>query len=526
MPSDHIVAKTTDLQDGEMKEVEIGEKFILLTRVEGKFHAVGGKCTHYDGPLAKGVLCGHRVVCPWHSAVFDVITGNVLEPPAVDALPHYDLRVEGDNVIVTLPDEVKSRRVMPMATYDLTADGRTFAIIGAGAAGHAAAEALRQGGFKGRIVMITREKHLPYDRPDLSKGYLATAEHEFSPRLRSEKFYAKWDIEVMTNSDVASLDVPKKTIEFGAGWRLKYEKALLATGSTPRRLDVPGETLENVFTLRSLDDADRISAAVAGAKNAVVVGASFIGTETAACLTKRGLTVTLVAPDAVPFERTLGKQVGQMFLDLHQANGVRLAMNARITAFEGNGRVRQAVLDDGRRLDADLVIVGIGVTPATGFVKGLKPNADGGILVDRYFHAAEDLYVAGDVAQFPDWRTNEPIRVEHWRVAQQQGRCAAFNMLGQETPFHGVPFFWTNQFKLGLRYLGYARTWDEILFDGDPATRKFVAYYVKGNHVLAAAGVDESLKMGAIHELMRVNRMPTPDELRGKKVDLIHRLTA
>ncbi len=525
MPSEHVVAKVTDLQDGQMKEVEIGEKLILLSRVDGRFHAVGALCTHYDGPLAKGVLCGHRVLCPWHKAVFDVVTGNLEEPPAFDSLPRFDVRIDGENVVVTLPDDVKTRRVAPMVKRDST-DGRTFVVVGGGGAGHMAVETLRQCGFKGRLVMITRERHLPYDRPDLSKGYLSSAEHEFSPRLRSDTFYARWDIEVMTECEVTCFDVAAKIIELSDGTSLKYDKALLASGSTPRRLDVPGADLENVFTLRSLDDADRIGAAIAGAKNAVVVGASFIGTEVAACLAKRGLAVTIVAPESVPFERILGREIGSMFQALHQANGIRLLMAAQVVRFEGDGKVQRVVLNNGQTQDADLVVVGIGVKPATEFVRGLKLNADGSVTADKHLLAAADLYVAGDIARFPDWRTGQPIRIEHWRVAQQHGRCAALNMAGQVTEFRGVPFFWTNQLKIGLRYLGHAKEWDEILFDGDPATKKFVAYYIKGGEVLAAAGCDESIKMAAIHELMRMGRMPSPSELRGKAVDLVQRLRA
>jgi len=524
MPTEHFVAKVTDLQDGQMKEVALGDRTILLVRTNGQFHAVGGKCTHYDGPLAKGVLCGDRVLCPWHLAVFNVATGNLEEPPALDGLPRFDVRVQGDDVIVVLPDDVKWRRVLPMVAHDPAADGRTFVIVGAGAAGSAAAETLRQHGFKGRLVMITRERHLPYDRPDLSKGYLSSAEHAFSPLLRSAKFYARYGIEVLTEREVVCVDASAKTVEFGDRSTLTYDKLLLAGGSRPRRLNVPGADLEGVFVLRTLDDADRIHAAVAGASRAVVVGASFIGTEVAAHLNKRGLSVTMVAPETVPFERVFGSEIGRMFQTLHQSNGVRLEMEAQVARFEGQGKVQRVVLKDGRRIETDLVVVGVGATPDTEFVQGVERRSDGSILVDRYLRAAEDLYAAGDIARFIDARTGEHIRIEHWRVAQQQGRTAARNMAGHPTAFDAVPVFWTNQHKLGLRYVGHAAEWDEVLFDGDPAARKFVAYYIRGHRVLAAAGCDESVKMAAIHELMRAGRMPEPDELRAGRIDLLGRL--
>jgi NADPH-dependent 2,4-dienoyl-CoA reductase/sulfur reductase-like enzyme len=293
-----------------------------------------------------------------------------------------------------------------------------------------------------------------------------------------------------------------------------------------RRLDVPGADLANVFTLRSLEDADRISAAVNGAKHAVVVGSSFIGTETAAGLTRRGMAVTIVSRDSVPFERTLGDRIGGMFRALHEENGVRYQTGAQVTRFEGQGKVQRVVLSNGQTLDADLVIVGIGVKPATEFLKGIRLNSDGSIPVDGYLRAADDVYAAGDIARFPDWRTGEPIRIEHWRLAEQHGRLAAHNMVGQQRQFTAVPFFWTSQFNLHLRYVGYMKGWEDILFEGDPAQRKFVAFYVNHRRVLAAVGCGEDVKMAALHELMRMDRMPAPDEIRRGPVDPVRRLEA
>jgi NADPH-dependent 2,4-dienoyl-CoA reductase/sulfur reductase-like enzyme/nitrite reductase/ring-hydroxylating ferredoxin subunit len=524
MSNEHVVAKVTDLRDGQMKEVRVGERTMLLARVDGSFHAVGAVCTHYEGPLAQGILCGHHVVCPWHQASFDLTTGDNLEPPALDALPHFDVRIEGEDVILTVPEDAKRRRVIPMAKRDDSADGRTFVIVGAGAAGNAAAETLRQDGFQGRIVMITREKHLPYDRPDLSKEYLANTEHEFSPALRSAKFFERYGIEVLTEREVVCADPKAKVVEFADHSELKYDSLLIATGGVARRLDVPGADLASVFTLRSLEDADRISAAVSGARHAVVIGSSFIGTETASSLTRRGMAVTIVSRDTVPFERTLGDRIGRMFRALHEENGVRYQTGVQVVRFEGQGKVERVVLNNGQTLDADLAIVGIGVRPATAFLKGIRLNSDGSVPVDGYLRAADNVYAAGDIATFPDWRTGEPIRIEHWRLAEQHGRVAAHNMAGHERPFTGVPFFWTSQFNLHLRYVGFMKGWEDILFDGDPAQRRFVAYYVNHRHILAAAGCGEDVKMAAIHELMRMNRMPTPNQLRRGPMDLVRRL--
>ena len=521
-----IVAKVNELRDGDKRAAVVGGRAVLLVKAGGKFYAIGAKCTHYGGPLAKGVVSGHRVLCPWHQACFDAVTGGVLDPPALDAVPHFAVRVEGDNVIVTVPDDpaASGPQTMPMVRRDARADNRTFVIVGGGAAGNEAAETLRQEGFRGRIVVVTHEHTVPYDRPKLSKTYLASKEPAERPVLRPRDFYADHDIELMTGREVASVDATAKSVSFADGASLRFDAVLLATGGVPRRLDVPGGGLQSIFTLRSLDDCDRIIAAAQNARRAVVIGASFIGMETAASLTERGLPVTVVAPDATPFERTLGKEIGAMFQKLHEENGVTFRLGAKLARFEGTGKVEKVVLENGDRLDADLVIAGVGVRPATDFLKGWALNPDGSVPVDLQFRAADGVYAAGDIAQFPDWRTGERIRIEHWRLAEQHGRVAARNMLGRKQDFVSIPFFWTNQFGVNLRYVGYTKGWDEIIFHGDPAAREFVGFYVKGGKVLAAAGVANDMKMVAISELMRIGRMPSADELRKGQPDLVQRL--
>jgi NADPH-dependent 2,4-dienoyl-CoA reductase/sulfur reductase-like enzyme/nitrite reductase/ring-hydroxylating ferredoxin subunit len=524
MPSEHVVAKTTDLKDGEMKELQAGDNVVLLARVDGEFYATGSQCPHYAAPLADGVLCDHQVRCPWHQACFDVRTGDLVEPPALSALPRFDVRVDGEDVIVTLPDKVKGRRLMPMAKHDPEADDRTFVIIGAGAAGIAAAEALRQDGFQGRIAMVTKERHLPYDRPDLTKDYLASTDHQYSPALRSETFYSNHGIEVMTEREVVRLDATAKTVAFADGTSLSYDKALLATGGRPRRLDVEGADLDNIFTLRSLDDADRIGATAEEASHAVVIGASFIGMETAASLTKRKLSVTVVAPESVPFERTLGAEIGEMLRKDHERNGVSFRLGRQAVRFSGDGKVNRVHLDDGERLEADMVIIGVGVRPVTDYVEGVELNPDGSLSVDERMQVAQDLYAAGDIARFPDWRTGRTVRIEHWQLAQQQGRVAGHNMAAKPAQYTSIPFFWSNQFKANVRYVGHATEWDEIIFDGDPADQRFVAYYVKDNIILAASACRANKKISAVAELMRTNRMPSVDELRAGSINLTQRL--
>ena len=524
MDNEAVVAKVSDLKDGDMKEVAVGETKVLLARINGVFYATAGECTHYGGPLAEGSLKGERVICPWHQANFNVTTGAILEPPALDALPVFKVRVEGDDILVGIPEKGVTSQPPSMCRCNREADGRTFVIVGAGAAGNMAAQTLREDGYEGRLVMITQEKRLPYDRPNLSKGYLAGAAGPDSLPLRGEEFYRSHDIEVLLGKQVVKVDAAAKAITFADGEALSYHSLLLAPGGKARPLEVPGAGLANVFTLRSADDADAIVAAAGSDKQAVVVGASFIGMETAASLTKRGLKVTVVGPGAIPFTSTLGPEIGKMLIDLHQEQGVTFRMGERVARLAGNGRVESVVLDSGTILTADLVLAGLGIRPATGFLQGVPLNADGSLTVDQHLRAGEDLYAAGDIARFPDWRTGEAIRIEHWRLAEQHGRLAAHNMAGKAQPWRGVPFFWTEQFDQTLQYVGYASNWDEIIFKGDLKERKFLAFYVKNNRVLAAAGLGFDREMTAMAELMRLERLPAPEELRKGAVDLVERL--
>jgi apoptosis-inducing factor 3 len=522
--NEKVVAHVGDLQDGEMKQIAVDGTHVLLVRVKGQYAAVGATCPHYGGPLVEGAVHGERVICPWHHACFNVTTGGLEEPPAMDALPRYMVRQDGDSILVTMPVESTPAQTEPGGTDEGERDTRVFVILGGGAAGHAAAETLRQEGFRGRIVLITREEQMPYDRPNLSKDYLAgTAEPGWLP-LRDEAFYVEQAIEAWCGREVQHVDTAGRTLRCTDGGALSYDALLLATGGTPRTLDVPGVELENVFPLRSLEDANRIIAACRDAQRAVVVGASFIGMEVAASLTERGLAVTIVAPGAVPFEKTLGERIGRMFQELHMENGVTFRLKERVVRIEGQSKVAGVVLASGEHIAADLVVVGLGVKPATHYVHGITLQADGGVPVNACMQAADRVFAAGDIAWVPDQLTGEVRRIEHWRVAQQQGRAAAHAMLGHEVPYTGIPFFWTTQFGQRLNYVGYAPQWDELLFWGDPTSRDFLAFYVKRGKVVAAAGLKHDAELAALEELMRIEQMPVPATLRDQRIDLVELL--
>lgn len=512
--NDVHVADTSDLQSGEMKEVAAGETRILLARAGDQFHAVTANCPHYGAPLAEGVLCGTRLVCPWHHAVFDVANGDLVEPPALDALVSYAVRVEGEQIFVSVPEEQADRRELASGGRDLVADPRQFVIIGAGGAGYVAAQTLREEGFGGNVVMITREDRLPYDRPNLSKDYLhGHADPEWMP-LRPREFFDRHEIELLLGREVTRVDARTRTITFESGETMEYDALLVATGGAPVRLNISGSDLKNVCVLRSFADSDSVIEAAKHARRAVVVGASFIGMEAAYSLRERGLDVTVVAPSHEPFEMTLGNEIGALFRELHERHGVRFKLGSIVYGFEGSHNVEAVTLDNGERIETDMVVIGAGVRPVTHFLEGVELDGSGGVVVDSRLRAIDGLYAAGDIVNFADARTGERMRIEHWRTALQQGRAAARNMFGRDLAFEGVPFFWTQQFDITLRYVGHASSWDEIVYLGDVAARDFLAFYVKDDRVLAVAGVNRDREMAAIEELMRLDRMPVREQLK------------
>lgn len=523
--TEQTVATADELKDGQMKQVTVGETPVLLCKVDGDYYALGAKCTHYGAPLADGVLHGKQVFCPWHHAGFDVTNGDNNEPPAYDGLPTFPVHEKDGEIIVKVPDDAPGRRTMKMSHFNVQSDKRDFVILGAGAAGEAAAETLRQQGFEGHIFLITKESQTPYDRPNLSKEYLSgDAPEEWMP-LRGEDFYKKYDIDLSRNRQVREINVDKQEITFGDSATQHYDELLIATGGIARTLDVPGKDLENVFTLRSFNDADRIIEQLGKGKKAVIVGSSFIGLETATSLQKRGLAVHVVAPEAVPYQKVFGEEIGNWIRKKHEDSGIQFSLGSSVTELKGrNGKVTAVSLSDGKTLDADIVLVGIGVRPNTDFVKGLPTHNDGGIKVDQYLMATDHVYAAGDIAWFPYWRIDQLVRIEHWRLAQQHGRIAAHNMLGKQLPYKSIPFFWTSQGSVTLNYLGYAKDWDDLIIDGNIKNDDFMVYYIKNNEVAAVATPNREQQLAAIHHLMILDEMPGSAKVRDHAFDPVEAL--
>ncbi len=515
-------AQFDDLKNGEMKNVSVGNgKELLLCRIENNYYAVSANCTHYGAPLSDGILNGEKIVCPWHHACFNAKTGTLLEPPAMDPLIKFDVIIKNEDVVILIPDNAEESKPAVNIKTTAKSESGTYVILGGGAAGNSAALSLRNDGFDGKIFLISKENKIPYDRPNLSKEYLSgEAEEEWMP-LRNEEFYNDNDIELLLNHHVTELNVPLKEIKFTGNKKIKFDKVLIATGGKAKRLNLPGENLNDIFTLRNFRDADNIIEASHNAERVIIIGASFIGLETAFSLSKRKIPVTIISQELIPFERVFGREVGKLFRNLHEENGVTFRLSRTLKSFEGKEKVEAVTLEQGGRIETDLVIMGVGVEPSTEFIKGLNLQKDGSVRVNKYFQAENDIYAAGDIITMKDWRTNEDIRIEHWRTALQQGRLAAHNMKGIAAPFNCIPFFWTEQLGISLRYVGHAKDWEEIIIHGDIASKDFISYYIKNNMVYSAAGCNRDKEMAAIEELMISNKMPPASKLKYDSVDFI-----
>lgn len=364
------VCHVDELADGELKEVRVGDTDVLLARADGQFYALYPQCTHYHAPLAKGLLNGHRLVCPWHNACFDVRTGYRLEAPALNGLPTHEVRIEGGQVFVRLTTDKESRE-NPMASPD-DANKEISVIIGSGGAGAFAAEALREGGFTGAIVMLTESSQMPYDRPNCSKDYLQDeAPDEWMP-LRTEEFYKNYGIEIRTGQRVTSLDPSTKRIALASGETITYTRALLCSGGKPNLLPGVNTSLKGVYMLRSLHDSKVLRALGKQGKRVVIVGSSFIGLEGAMSLRKLGAEVAVVGPEEVPFEKILGAKIGKVIQGWHKKAGIRFHLGRKVKQLEGHDTVNAVILDNDEQLAADFVLLGLGVKPRTDFLKGVS----------------------------------------------------------------------------------------------------------------------------------------------------------
>jgi apoptosis-inducing factor 3 len=477
-----------DLKENEKKLFSAGNTKILVLRHQGKLSAFQSKCPHARGPLEKGAICNGRLVCPWHMGTFRLPDGRLIEPPAMDSLETFPLRIEDSKVFVTLPSPKTAghqKKVSPSII-----DKRRMVIVGAGAAGSMAAKTLRDEGFGGEIVMIDPCHEEPIDRTMLTKMSLTDKTPVNRVRLQC---LDQLNV-IRLRSSVKSLRADRSLITLSDGKTVRFDAALVATGGTPKRL--PMQHPENVHTIRHVDDLRQLRSIARKGRHAIVVGTSFIGMEAASALRQRGLTVTVIGKEELPFKQQFGSSVASALLSLHQRKGVRfvlgvntLQLASRYVVVEQSGSPRQ--------ISGDFVILGVGVEPSLKFEHDLPLAADGGVLTDPSLRAGDKVWVAGDIANVAG------LRIEHWRVAQQHGMHAAKQMLGRRMPLRNVPFFWTYHFDKTIKYLGHADKWDDVSIIGDVRRLNFIALLSKRNDVIAVVSCDRDKETALLAELMR-----------------------
>ena len=451
------------LADGAMLVGHAGGEAVLLARRGDEVFAVGAACSHYSGPLAEGLLAGDTVRCPWHHACFSLRTGAALRAPALNPIPCW--RVEQRQGTLYVRERMSDPPPQPRPPAGAPA---SVVIVGGGAAGNAAAETLRGEGYAGRITMLSADDGSPVDRPNLSKDYLAGSASEDWIPLRPPEFYRKHEIDLRLRTLATAIDIKGRVLQMEDGSRIAYDALLLATGADPVRLSIPGADRPILHYLRTLADSRAIIAQAAGAKRAVVIGASFIGLEVAASLRARKIEVHVVAPDKVPMERVMGAEIGRVVRALHEEHGVIFHLENSVTSIEAEG----VTLKSGEIIACDLMVAGIGVRPATALAEKAGLAAERGILVDEYLEtSAPGIYAAGDIARWPDRLSGEKIRVEHWVVAERQGQAAARNILGRRERFDAVPFFWSQHYDMQISYVGHAEKWDKVEVEGKPEAR-------------------------------------------------------
>jgi NADPH-dependent 2,4-dienoyl-CoA reductase/sulfur reductase-like enzyme/nitrite reductase/ring-hydroxylating ferredoxin subunit len=484
---------SADLAEGGMLTGHVGSNAVLLVRHGDKVSAIAAHCTHYHGPLAAGLVVGDTIRCPWHHACFSLMTGEALAAPALSAIDCWQVAERDGRIVV-------GGKIKQPAPKKTGAVSDRFVIVGGGAASFAAAEMLRRRSFVGGITMLSNDDAVPVDRPSLSKDYLAGSAPEDWLPLRDDDWYAANGITLKLNTEVTGLDPRAKQVTLGDGSTLAFDKLLLATGAEPLKLPLPGADLPHVYTLRSLADCHAIITQAKDAKRAVVVGASFIGLETAAALRSRDIDVHVVAPEQRPLERVFGPELGDFVRALHEEHGVNFHLQNGITVISA----KAVTLKNGGTLAADLVVLGVGVRPRLALAEKAGLTIDKGVSVDEYLEtSAPGIFAAGDIARWPDRISGARIRVEHWAVAERQGQSAALNMLGERVPFRAVPFFWSQHYDVPINYVGYAEKWDAIEIEGDVMKRDCLARYKLGGRVLAVASIyrdGDSLKASAAME--------------------------
>jgi apoptosis-inducing factor 3 len=450
---------------------------VILVRQGDRLFATGAVCTHYGGPLAEGLVVDHTIRCPWHHARFDLRTGEAEGAPALNPVSCFNVRRQGGMVLVDGKKAVDLRVACPV-------NPSSVVIVGAGAAGAACADMLRAKGYAGPVTLAGDEEPGPVDRPNLSKDFLAgTAGEDWIP-LRTREYYESIKVELVTDDPAVRISPAEHQVSLRSGRTLRYGALLLATGAEPRSLPVEGADLPHVYRLRTLADSKAIIAAAQGARSCAVIGSGFIGLEVAASLRHRGLEVSVIGQGSIPLGRILGAELGTFIQNLHQQHGVRFFMDAKVRAI----RAPRVDLGDGRFVEADLVILGVGVAPRTALAEAAGIGVDDGVIVGQTLRTtAADVFAAGDVAKYPEQVSDDATRVEHWVVAERQGQAVARSMLGIGGAYREAPFFWSQHYGVTISYVGHAPSWDSCEIRGDLEKHDACAIYrLKGTAIAVA----------------------------------------
>uniref|UniRef100_A0A3B4CCS6 Apoptosis inducing factor mitochondria associated 5 n=1 Tax=Pygocentrus nattereri TaxID=42514 RepID=A0A3B4CCS6_PYGNA len=475
-----------------MMDVDVGDHNVLLVRCDGEYTAIGNQCTHYGAPLSTGVLVGHRVRCPWHGACFNVKTGDMEEYPAMDSLTCH-------KVLSALFVSWQAKRVKKMGARDPDVN-HTVILLGGGCASVICAEILRQENYGGRIIMVTRDDLLPYDKTRLSKVMNVKSD---SILLRRMEFYQKYDIEVWLKKEALSIDTDRKTVAFDDGTTESYDQLLVATGCRAKELDSPGAELKNVLMLETPEDANHIHNACIGCRT-VIVGTSFVGMEVASYMIDKASSITIIGFSELPYLKTLGREIGKFTMTVLEERGVKFYMNDSVTEVRGkNGRVKKAQM----MLENIFLLF---------FLKGsgIKMDSKNYVTVDKYMRTnVRDVYCAGDLTCFPlQMIKDQSVSVAHWQTAQAQGRIAALNMLGKQVALNTVPFYWTVLLGQTIRYAGYGEGYTDLVLKGRFEDMKFLAFYIKDDEVVAAAGLNVEPAVSAVAERFAAGKVITKAE--------------
>jgi 3-phenylpropionate/trans-cinnamate dioxygenase ferredoxin reductase component len=389
----------------------------------------------------------------------------------------------------------------------MNANSKTFVIVGAGLAGAKAAQALREEGFEGQLWLIGDERDQPYERPPLSKEYLR-GETDQRPYVHADVFYAENAIELLSSTRVTGIDARSQEVSLDGDRRLRYDRLMLTTGAEPRRLDVPGAELDGIHYLRTLADSERIGERIASGERLVVVGSGWIGSEIAASARQKGCEVTMIAMASLPLERVLGPEIGQIYLDIHRDHGVEFLSETTVERFDGEGSVERVLTRDGASIDTEFVVVGIGVVPRTGLAETAGLRIDNGVLVDETLESSvPGVFAAGDVANARHPFYDRTLRVEHWANALKQGPAAARAMLGKPTGYDEIPYFFSDQYEVGMEYGGFATDWDEVVFRGDVEGRELIAFWLEDARVVAGLNMNVWDVNEQIRDLIRSRRV-------------------